>query len=199
MPCALGYCGAHMNKTIILAMVLGLGGLAAAGDGKDAKAPAPTKAMEMKGPPKEVADMAKAMTGTWNCTGKGMMDGTAIDMTGKFTSRADLDGFWVHDSLDGKMGKMPFKFESFSTYDASTKKWRKVGVDNMGGQTVGTSDGMKDMKMEWAVDSMGPMGAMMEKEHIDMSDAKAGNKVSGEMSMDKGKTWKKTFEVVCKK
>ena len=188
-----------MNKTIILAMVLGLGGLAAAGDGKDAKAP-PAKAMEMPKAPKEVADMAKGMMGTWNCTGKGMMpDGMSMDMSGTYKSKSDLDGFWVHESLDGKMGKMPFKFESYATYDAAAKKWQKVGVDNMGGHSMGTSDGMKDGKMEWAVESMGPMGAMMEKEHIDMSDAKAGNKVWGEMSMDKGKTWKKSFEVVCKK
>lgn len=189
-----------MNKTIILAMVLGLGSVAVAGDGKDAKAPVPAKPMEMPKAPKEVADLAKAMTGTWNCTGKGMgMDGTSMDMTATFKSKADLDGFWVHDSLDGKMGKMPFKFEAYSTYDAGMKKWRKVSVDNMGGQTVATSDGLKDMKMDWAVDSVGPMGAMMNKEHMDMSDAKAGTKVSGEMSMDKGKTWKKTFEVACKK
>ena len=186
-----------MNKTIILAMVLGLGGLAAAGDGKDK---APAKAMEMPKAPKEVADMAKAMTGTWNCTGKGMMpDGSSIDMTGKFTSKSDLDAFWVHDTMDGKMGKMAFKFEAYSTYDAASKKWRKLGVDNMGGSSIATSDGMTGMKMDWAVDAVGPMGAYMSKEHLDMSDAKAGNKVWGETSMDHGKTWHKDFEVVCKK
>ena len=192
-----------MNKTIILAMVLGLGSVAVAGDGKDAKAPAPKapdKAMEMPKAPKEVADMAKAMTGTWNCTGKGIMpDGSSIDMTASFKSKADLDGFWVHDSLDGKMGKMAYKFEAFSTYDAATKKWRKLGVDNMGGSSVGTSDGVKDNKVEWAVESTSMMGQMTEKEHMEMGDAKTGTKVWGEMTMDKGKTWKKSYEVVCKK
>jgi hypothetical protein len=189
-----------MNKTIILVTVLGLGGLAAAGDGKD-KAPAtPGKAMEMPKAPKEVADMAKAMTGTTTCTGKGNMpDGSSMDMTGTFKSKSDMDGFWIHDTMDGKMGKMPFKFEAYSTYDAASKKWRKLGVDNMGGSSVGTSDGMKDNKMEWAVESTSSMGMMMEKEHIEMGDAKTGTKVWGEMSMDKGKTWHKSFEVVCKK
>jgi hypothetical protein len=188
-----------MNKLIILATVLGLGGLASAGDGKDAKAPAP-KAMEMPKAPKEVADMAKGMSGTWNCTGKGMMpDGSSIDMTGKFTSKSELDGFWIHDTLDGKMGKMPFRFEAYSSYDAASKKWHKLGVDNMGGQSVATSDGMTAGKMDWAVEATGPMGQYMSKEHFDMSDAKAGNKVSGESSMDKGKTWHKDFEVTCKK
>ncbi len=189
-----------MNKTIILATVLGLGGLAMAGDPKDKAPAAPAKAMEMPKAPKEVADMAKAMAGTWNCTGKGMMpDGSSLDMTGKLSTKSDLDGFWYHETLDGKMGKMGFKFESYATFDAGSKKWRKVAVDNMGGQSVGTSDGMTAGKLDWAVDSMGPMGAMMDKEHIDASDAKAGTKVWGETSMDKGKTWKKTFEVVCKK
>ena len=190
-----------MNKTFILAMVLGLGSVAVAGDGKDAKAPAPAgKAMEMPKAPKEVADMAKAMTGTWTCTGKGFMpDGSTMDMTGTFKSKTDLDGFWVHDTLDGKMGKMPYKFEAYSSYDAAAKKWRKVMVDNMGSSSMGTSDGVKDNKLEWAVDANGMMGSMMEKEHMEMGDAKTGTKVWGEMTMDKGKTWKKSYEVVCKK
>ena len=43
------------------------------------------------------------------------------------------------------------------------------------------------------------MGAGTFKDHVDMTDAKAGVKMWGEMSMDKGKTWKKVYEMTCKK
>ena len=195
-----------MNKTLVLAMVVGFGGMATA-DGKDAKAPAPKapdtaktpapKAMEMPKAPKEVADMVKGMEGTWKCTGKGYMpDGSTVDMTGTVKSKSDLAGFWAHDSMVGKMGNA---FESYTTFDAAAKKWHRVMVDNMGGMAMGNSDGMKDMKMDFAMDAMGPMGAMMVKDHVDMSDAKNGAKFFGERSMDKGKTWSKDYEVVCKK
>jgi hypothetical protein len=189
-------------KTLTMTMIA-IAGLTAAA-GADTKAPdakkAPEAAMPMPKAPAEVSDMLKSMSGTWKCTGKAFMpDGTSVDMTGTMKSKSDLDAFWIHDSMDGKIGKMPFKFEAFSTYDAATKKWRRVGVDNMGGQRVGTSDGIKDGKQDYALDTVGAMGAMMVKEHMDASDAKNGVKVSGEMSMDKGKTWVKEFEATCKK
>jgi hypothetical protein len=187
-----------MKKLMVVAMVCGLGGLASAGDPKDAKAPA--KAMEMPKAPQEVADMAKMASGTWNCTGKAYMpDNSAVDMKGTMKSKSDMNGFWMHDSWTSKMGKMDFNFESYTTYDASMKKWRRMMVDSMGGQMMGTSDGMNAGKMDFAMDAWSAMGQMMFKDHLDVSDMKAGMKSWGERSMDKGKTWQKDYEVVCKK
>ncbi len=163
----------------------------------DAKAEMPTPKV-----PSEVLDMAKAMAGTWKCTGSTFgTDGAPIPMTATMKSKADLDGFWIHDSFEAKMGKtQKFKFESFMTYDASSKKWRYVMLDNWGTQSIGTSDGMKDGKMDVNMDTLGgAMGPGLFRDHLDASDPKSGMKMMGEASMDKGKTWMKVYEQTCKK
>ena len=79
------------------------------------------------------------------------------------------------------------------------KKWRRVSVDNMGAQMIGTSDGLKDNKVDFNMDTMGGMGpAGMFRDHVEMVDAK-NVKAWGEMTMDKGKTWTKVYEMACKK
>jgi hypothetical protein len=69
----------------------------------------------------------------------------------------------------------------------------------MGGHGMGASDGMSGGKMEVMGDMMGPMGKGQAKDHIDMSDMKKGAHMSGEMSRDAGKTWSKTYDLICKK
>ncbi|HEY5938914.1 MAG TPA: DUF1579 family protein [Kofleriaceae bacterium] len=172
---------------------------------KDAKAPVPVDpakpaAPEMPKPPAELAAMAKASGGTWRCTGTSSADekGTMAKMTATMKSRHDLDKWWITDTFDATMGKMKFKFVGFTTYDASSKKWRRVMMDNQGGQMVGTSDGLVDGKMTFNMDSMGPRGSSQFRDHSDHTDAKAP-KFWGEMSMDKGKTWMKVYEMGCKK
>jgi len=175
---------------------------AKAGAKVDAKAGAAPAAAEMAAPKPaaEIADMKKMMAGTWRCTGTTSdMKGVATPMKATMKTKADLDGFWIHDSFTGTAGKMKYTFETYTTFDASAKKWRRVMLDNMGGQMIGTSDGMKDGKMDFNLDTMSPMGASMFKDHLDASDAKAGLKSWGEMSMDKGKTWSKVYEMTCKK
>jgi hypothetical protein len=71
-------------------------------------------------------------------------------------------------------------------------------VDNMGGQAMGTSDGLKDNKVVFNMDVMGQGQTAMMKDTLDVTDAKAP-KAWGEMSMDKGKTWNKVYEMTCKK
>lgn len=164
---------------------------------KDAKAPVP--APEAPKPPAELAAMAKAAGGTWRCTGQGMDDkGAMVKMTATNKAKVDLDKWWMSDTFDSTMGKTKFKFVAFTTYDASSKKWRRVMVDNMGGQMVGTSDGLVDGKMTFNMDTMGPRGSSQFRDHSDFTDAKAP-KFWGEASMDKGKTWMKVYEMSCKK
>lgn len=199
-------------KTISITMVslCGLAGLAFAGDPKaDPKAgavkpPEPTKAMEMPKAPQEVADRVKAMSGTWKCDGTGMgMDGKEMKFKGSMTSKADLDGYWVHDSFKGTMGEgktaMKFAFESYSTFDVSSKKWRSLFMDNFGGQMVGTADPMKDGKMDMASEGMDMRGKSMFRDHTDVSDAKKGMHMWGEESRDNGKSWSKVYDMTCKK
>src|SRR5207237_1031736 len=141
---------------------------------KDAPKDAPK--MEMPKVPAEVADMGKQVTGTWKCKGDEMdMTGAKNAVTATMKTKVDMDKWWITDNLEVK-GKNTFKMMAFTTYDGSSKKWRRVAVDNMGGQMVGTSDGMKDGKMDWNLDAIGPMGASMFRDHDDTNDDKAGAK-----------------------
>jgi hypothetical protein len=194
--------------------MVGMAGVALAGAGDtkadpkmpskagDPAGPTTTKgAPAMPKPPQEVADMAKAMSGTWKCEGTSMgMDGKESKFTGRMSSKSDLDGWWVHNSFEGTMGaSTKFKFESFATYDGNEKKWHSVMVDNWGGTMAGQSDGMKDMKMDVTADTMGPMGKGQFKDHVDASDMKKGVHMWGESSHDSGKTWTKVYDMSCKK
>jgi hypothetical protein len=163
----------------------------------DAKAPA---AMPEMTPPKELADMAKASTGSWNCKGQGMDHSMKMtDLTGKMKIALSNDKWWLQASFDSKMGKEPFHFESFTTYDAATKKWKRVMVESGGGWSNGETTGMKDNKIDWDLTAHSPMGDAMFRDHEDLTDAKAGAKMWGEVSMDKGKNWVKVYEMTCKK
>ena len=178
------------------------GGAAAAKQPATPAAPA-APAMEMPKAPTEVKDMVK-MAGARNAckgTGLGMDMKTEVKFTGTITRKADLDNWWVHESMTGTMGegkaKMTMKMEAYMTWDAKLAKWRMVSVMNDGTQMVGTAD-FKDGKLEAVSDTTGPMGAGMFKDHGDATDKKVGMHMWGEMSMDKGKTWTKVYDMTCK-
>jgi hypothetical protein len=155
---------------------------------------------EMKAPA-EVAAMAKATAGTWRCKGQGM-DMKAMkmaDMNATMKMKSALSGWWIQGSFESKMGKETFAFETFTTFDPSSKKWKRVMVDNSGGWMTGESAGAKDGKVDWEMAAHGPMGGGMFRDHEDMSDPKVGVKMWGEFSPDNGKTWAKVYEMACKK
>jgi hypothetical protein len=194
-----------MTKIAIVSMMM-FGSLTAfAGDPAKPAPAKDAKAMEMPKPAQQVTDRAKAMAGTWKCEGTAAgMDGKDMKFTGTMSSKSDLDGFWVHDTFSGVAGagatSMKYKFESFATFDAGSKKWRTVMVDNWGGQAIGTGDEMKDGKMDTAAESMDSMmGKGMMKDHVDVSDMKKGAHMWGEGSHDGGKTWNKAYDMMCKK
>jgi len=96
--------------------------------------------------------MAKSMAGTWKC--------------GKTTikSLTEVGGVWLHDTYTGEVQR-----DVFTTYDVGAKKWRRVVLGGDGSALVGTSDGMKDMKIDF------DYGAV--KEHVDASDLKKGLRI----------------------
>jgi hypothetical protein len=155
---------------------------------------------EMK-PPPELADMAKATTGTWRCKGQGMdmQAGKMIDMTATMKMKPSLNGWWMQASFESKMGKETFAFESFTTFDPSSKKWKRVMIETGGGWGSGESNGMTAGKVDWDMKVHSPRGDGMFKDHEDMSDAKAGVKMSGEISMDNGKSFNNVYSMTCKK
>ncbi|HEX2685009.1 MAG TPA: hypothetical protein VHN14_00245 [Kofleriaceae bacterium] len=154
---------------------------------------------EMK-PPQELADLAKAAAGTWKCKGQGMDHSMKMqDMAATMKIKLDLANWWIHGSFESKMGKEPFQFESFTTYDPAAKKWKRVMIETGGGWSTGESAGLKDNKVDWELMGHSAMGEFLFRDHEDMSDPKAGAKFWGEFSMDKGKTWTKVYEMTCKK
>jgi hypothetical protein len=160
----------------------------------------PAAGMPERKPPAELADVAKAVTGTWKCKGQGM-DHTMklIDMTGTLTNKLDVDNWWLHASFASRIGKEGYHFESFTTFDPAAKKWNRVLVESGGAWSTGQSEGMKDSKVDWELSMHTAMGEAMFRDHEDVSDPKVGAKMWGEFSIDKGTTWTKVYDIVCKK
>ncbi len=155
-------------------------------------------------PAPQLADYAKIVSGTMKCTGSSVgPDGKPIPFSGTFTSKIDLDGWWIHETFDGFEGTgatgHKYKFESFATFDPSTKKWRRVFVDNWGAQMFGTSDDLVNGKFEAVYEMQGNTLKGTAKDSVDISDPKKGVQFSGQSSKDGGKTWTKTYELSCKK
>jgi hypothetical protein len=167
--------------------------------GTPAGTPAKLEKMTMPPAPPEIADMAKTAAGVWRCKGDEFdQKGAKGAMTATNTIKLDLDKWWMVETMEAK-GRMNFKMVAYTTYDPTSKKWRRLAVMNDGGQMIGTSDGVKEGKMTWNLDVVGPMGSGMMRDTMDMSDPKAGVKGRGEISMDKGKTWLPVYEMTCKK
>jgi hypothetical protein len=159
----------------------------------------PPKPPEPPKPPAQVAELAAAMVGTWRCKGEEVhLDGTKETVTATATIKLDMNKFWLVETQSIK-SKQPFTITTYTTFDSGSNKWRRLGVDSRGNSYIGTSDGPKEKKIDWNLDVMGMMGAAMLRDHIDTSDPKAGSKITGEVSVDKGKTWNKVVELTCKK
>ena len=174
--------------------------------GSAAGSAAPAAKMEMPKPPAEIATTLKQMGTRMNCTGTtwGGMDGkTEMKVKATGTSALALDGWFIKGAMTITMGegknKGTLKIDSYMTWDAKAGTWRSVGAASDGAIMVGTST-MKDGKLESMSDMYGGMmGNGKFREHGDMSDPKAGVKMTGESSTDGGKTWNKVYDMVCKK
>ena len=172
-------------------------------DTKAAPPAAPAK-METPKPPAEIMATFKQMGPRLRCTGTGLgMDmKTEVKFTGTQVNKVVLDGWFIQMSLNGTIGQgkeaMKMKMESFMTYDAKSGKWRSVSAMNDGSTGAGTSE-LKDGKMQGTSTMWGMWGESLFRDHGDYTDMKAGAKMWGEMSMDKGKTWTKVYEMTCKK
>jgi hypothetical protein len=156
--------------------------------------------------PPELADAGKSTSGTWRC--KGDLDGTAVTATSKI--KVELDKWWLVEQLELKTIALspvpaaqaipPLRITTYTTYDATAKKWRRVGFDNAGTQMVGTADASTTAKTTtFNLDLIGPGGAAQLRAMVDASDPKVGIRMWGEQSRDKGKSWKKAYDLTCKR
>jgi hypothetical protein len=171
----------------------------------DVAKPAPA-AMEQAKPAPEIAAMHKTMTGNWKCTGKAAMDPSKpevmTDFKGTFTAALDgsLDKFWIKGAWAGTAGKLKMKGVSYTTYDATSKKWTRIMMDNWGmsgwEQSAGLPMGTKDGKVSWEGESR-MMGAVIKGRSTEDVTPKAIT-TKTEMSMD-GKKWVAAMEMTCTK
>ena len=152
-------------------------------------------AAEPRAVPNELLALGKSVTGVWKCKGE-MHDGTAlVPVTATNKVKLELDKWWIAATLEVK-GPVAMKLLTYTTYDTSAKKWRRVSFDNLGGQMVGTADAQG---ATFNLDMIGPLGGGQFRDHTDPFDPRTGLHVWGEMSRDKGKSWTKVYDMTCKK
>jgi hypothetical protein len=194
----------NIKPTVALATFV-LGGVALAQPKPAAKAEAPVKA-EPKAPPTQVlpaelVEHGKTLTGTWKCTGEmNTGPGGMVKVTATNKVKVELDKWWIAESLEVKGFPMPLKMQTYTTFDATSKKWRRVTFDNWGRQLVGTADAAPmGQGMTFNLDVIGGQGSGQFRDHLEAIDPKAGQKLWGELSTDKGKSWNKAYEMTCKK
>jgi hypothetical protein len=197
-----------MKLSMISFSLAMLAGTAFAGDPKAGAPATPPKAdaskdagkpAEMPKPPQEIADFAKAMAGTWNCTGTAEMGGQTGEAKATITHKLDLDGWWIQSSFTGTIAKAPgaFHFTSYTTYDAAKKQWFRTMVNGHGGhaQSWGTHTGNKTT---WEGDAHWQGNDVKVRDTEEVVSPKEVH-VVGEYSKDGGKTWNKDHDATCKK
>jgi hypothetical protein len=172
------------------------GGAAVKADAKVAPGePNPSAEPPKPAPAPELVAAAKVQVGTWRCTGNVFgPDGQPRATKAIIKTKLDLDKYWLTSSFAETTGKNKFKFTSYKTFDASSKKWSSVMVDNWGGHAVSSSsDGIA-----WEGTSHSPMGTMKSKDSETVVSPKE-IKMVGQYSNDNGKTWVNGYDLTCKK
>jgi hypothetical protein len=177
----------------LLVSMVGVSGLALAGDAEQAAKPAAPQ------PPAELADMAKK-TKRMTCTGSVMDMQTKQMVESQFTRTAklDLDKMWIVAALTEKKTKtrpLAYKAHEYLGFKADEKKWNMVSFDNMGGWQQVSAPASPDGTMNWTGNMYTPMGTMKVR-YMDKIEGKTGT-FTGEMSAD-GKQWNKFLEYNCK-
>jgi uncharacterized protein DUF1579 len=166
----------------------------AAAPAKEPTAPAPG------GPPKapeEMKQLASSMVGTWKCTGKGTMGATEIPMNGTYKVTAELDGFYlIGDLTTPKMKNgMQMKGKDIYGYDAGSKTFQMMSIDNMGGMTMMSSKGWEGEKMDWSGKAKMMGQEMDSKQTVERKSPKEVHLSGSTGSGATGMTW----DVTCKK
>ena len=83
--------------------------------------------------------------GTWNCKSVKSPDGRTNGHIFTTTASMALDGRWIETDQDtppfDQYRTRNFVLKSFLTFDAATKTWVTMTVDNLGGYSVAMSSG----------------------------------------------------------
>jgi len=160
----------------------------------------PVVSAAQPGPPKPAAELTALVAATppsLKCTGTTVMpNGMSFPMTATITTRAELGGFWMHESIAGNITNLgTFTLEVYTTFDPTTKQYYRTMLDSLGDYISGGGTGSAT-KLDFQMTGSGTFGAFKFRDHAS-ADAKA-IKRSGERTMD-SKTWTKDYELTCTK
>jgi hypothetical protein len=168
-----------------------------------AKPPAAAVAAPPPAAPKPAAelDQLKYFEGSWKCDGKQPAGpfGPEHPYKSVFKMKKDVENFWValeYEQKKSKVHPMPIKAKGFVGYDAVSKKFVTIGVDNTGGWISEISGGWEGDKMVFSGE-----GAMMgQKVSFRETYTKKGDKAFGWMGeMKMGKDFISVGSDDCKK
>ncbi|MCP3141585.1 DUF1579 domain-containing protein [Pyxidicoccus xibeiensis] len=140
-----------------------------------------------------LVDSAKALAGTWTCSGAVHGPGGASPSEVTLEVRPELDKAWLRTDFVVLTGEYKYKFTSYRTFDAASSEWVNVIVDNMGGHARSSS---KDGHI-WIGESSGPMGEMKIRDTEKLVSPGMMN-MRGQYSLD-GRNWSTGYELSCKK
>ncbi len=99
------------------------------------------------------------------------------------TSRLEMSNVWMHDSVEAKLGDDPFHFEVYTSYDPGGKHFHRVMVESDGGIAEGEGHVTAGTAIDFQLDTHGPRGDGLFREHIDWSNAATTGVVgTGELS-----------------
>jgi len=126
-----------------------------------ALAAAPVVSTAQPAPAPTMVPMAKPdfssmtfLTGTWNCTQ--MLRGKMRPDTS--TTTIGMDGMWMvtQDTAPpfDQYRTVTINSTGYTGYDATTKQWVQLGVDNSGGYGMGTSPGWQGNTITWTAKNL---------------------------------------------
>ncbi len=116
-------------------------------------------------PPKPAPEMAqfKSMEGKWKCKAKAPASpaGPAHDYEANLEVKAALGGFWLTEhyaQMKTKVHPMAQAFDAYITYDPASKRFQRIGADNIGAWESATSPGWEENKLVWTGELANFMG-----------------------------------------
>ncbi|HEY4182804.1 MAG TPA: hypothetical protein VGM90_38505 [Kofleriaceae bacterium] len=170
--------------------------------------PVPPKAPTPPKPSAEISELAAGMAGTWKCKGKAMTPTGETSATSTIVNKVDLDKWFIQTSFSGKLGTWTYKFTSYIGFNTVEQKFTRFLVDNMGGTEVSTAVAIDHAMggkwgMHWEGEAheatKGFSGSNLMKTRETEAYSNSGLDLTGEMSVDGGKTWQSAYTVSCKK
>lgn len=116
-------------------------------------------------PAEELTAVGKWFEGNWKCAGKRLAShmGPEAPTKGKYTSKADLNGYWLsmrYEEQKAKDNPKPYVSALTVGWDPSKKQLVRTDIDGMGGITHSTSPGWSGDTMVFSGEAMmGPQKA----------------------------------------